>query len=203
METEFIRLAEAKLSAADPILGKLISRQTLPELSRRDGYFASLCRSIVGQQVSVAAARAIFERLEKSTGLKPANVAIMTEDDIRSIGLSRSKARYIMDLSEHFVRDPNVYNHLEAQSDEEVIMELTDIKGIGVWTAQMFLIFTLVRPDVFAPDDAGLVRGMSKLYGWEKLPTKEEIAMTALNWKPYRTIASLHLWLSLENSPYP
>lgn len=199
-----IREAEIALSKKDKLLGELIARQRLPQLAVRHDYFGSLCRSIVGQQVSVAAARAIFERLTQKTGLTPGRIAEMSVDDIKQIGLSRSKAGYIMDLSEHFMTNPGVYNHLEHQSDEDVdvIKELTAIKGIGVWTAQMFLIFTLGRIDVFAPDDVGLFRAMKKLYGWESMPPKDIILATSLNWQPYRTIASLHLWQSLNNDPY-
>src|SRR5690606_14972068 len=108
---------------------------------------------------------------------------------IKAIGLSRQKASYIRDLAQHFVENPSVYTHLEKMSDEEVIAELTAVKGIGVWTAQMFLMFTLSRPDVFAPDDAGLQRAILQLYKWDALPPKKELVIVAEQWKPYRTVA--------------
>jgi len=104
-------------------------------------------------------------------------------------------------LAQHFVANPRVYDHLDQLSDDEVIAELTAIKGIGVWTAQMFLMFTLLRPDVFAPDDIGLQRAMKLLYGWEAIPPKRELEAFAERWRPYRTVASWHLWESLNNTP--
>jgi len=157
-------------------------------------------QSFIGQQVSVAAANAIYGRFAERTELDPARGVALELDDIKAIGLSKQKAGYLHDLAEHFVDNPAVYNHLDTQTDEQVIEELTAVKGIGVWTAQMFLMFTLARPDVFAPDDGGLQRGMMKLYGWTELPPKKELAMRAEAWRPYRTVASLHLWQSLDNT---
>ncbi len=167
----------------------------------KSDYFASLSRSIIGQQVSVAAARTIAGRFEEQTSYDPAKTVDLDAETIRTIGLSRQKASYIHDLAQHFVDNPNVYHHLDTLSDEEVIAELVAVKGIGTWTAQMFLIFTLERLDVFAPDDAGLQRAMLRLYNWEVLPHKKELITTAEKWQPYRTVACLHLWHSLDNTP--
>lgn len=196
-----IETAEKALAKQDPVLGELIKRQKLVFPEPRTDYFMSLCRSIIGQQISVAAALAIFKRFEAATGFKPQRVLELSPEDIKLIGLSKQKANYIGDLARHFVNDPEVYNHLEQQSDEQVIAELTEIKGIGKWTAQAFLIFTLSRPDVFMPDDVGLQRAIIKLYNLESLPPKKELETLAAKWKPYRTIASLHLWRSLDNTP--
>ena len=201
MTEEVIKKAEAVLIKQDPILGKLIKRQKLQPLKPRTDYFHSLCRSIIGQQVSVASANAIFSRFEAATKLKPANYVKLSPAQIKAIGLSQQKANYIADLAQHFIRDPNVYNHLERQTDEQVIAELTEIKGIGTWTAQMFLIFTLVRPDVFAPGDRGLQLGLMKMYGLDTLPPRQDLAAAAEKWTPYRSVASLHLWRSLANKP--
>lgn len=201
MTEDAVRLAEATLIEADPLLGALIRAQRLTLSEPRSDYFASLTRSIIGQQVSVAAARTIASRFEQLTNYEPAKAVAMSEETIRIIGLSRQKAGYIHDLAQHFVNNPAIYNHLETQDDDEVITELTAVKGIGVWTAQMFLMFTLGRPDVFAPDDAGLQRAMLKLYGWKTLPPRKELSLIAEKWQPYRTVASLHLWHSLDNTP--
>jgi DNA-3-methyladenine glycosylase II len=201
MNEATIRQAEQQLIKLDPLLGKLIAKQSLKPRSLRSDYFASLCRSIVGQQVSVAAATAIFARLEQATALQPLRLVTLDETTIKTIGLSKQKAGYIKDLAQHFADNPDVYNHLEAQSDEQVITELIAIKGIGTWTAQMFLMFTLGRPDVFAPDDVGLQRAMMRLYKWDDLPPKKELEKWANNWRPYRTVASFHLWQSLDNAP--
>ena len=196
-----IREAEAKLPGLDAKLGQLIEQQRPLNHKPRTNYFFSLCRSIVGQQVSVAAAAMIFARLEAATAIEPKKVIALSEKRIKTIGLSRQKAGYIKDLAQHFVDNPQVYNHLGRLSDEEVIADLTAVKGIGVWTAQMFLMFTLVRPDVFAPDDIGLQRAMIRLYGWKTAPDKEKLERTAAAWQPYRTVACWHLWQSLKNTP--
>lgn len=201
MDESTIRQAELELTELDPVLGHLIASQRLAPRTRRTDYFASLCRSIIGQQVSVAAAAAIFARFEAQTQLQPAIVTALNEADIKAIGLSRQKASYLQDLARHFVDNPGIYNHLESQNDEQVIAELTAVKGIGVWTAQMFLMFTLARPDVFAPDDIGLQRAMKLLYGWDTVPPKRELVDFAGRWQPYRSVASLHLWQSLDNTP--
>ncbi len=195
------KLAEVELEGLDPVLGKLIGLQKPIFFEPRADYFFSLCRTIVGQQVSVAAAATIFARLEEATGLDPKKVVRLSDEEVKAIGLSRQKSMYIRDLAQHFVSNPKVYEHLEHLDDEQVIAELTAIKGIGVWTAQMFLIFSLTRLDVFAPDDAGLQRAMLQLYGWQELPSKHDLATHAERWQPYRTIASWHLWHSLHNTP--
>lgn len=199
MNEKTIKQAEIELVKLDPVLGKLIKSQTLTPINKRSGYFSSLCRSIIGQQVSVASAKAIFARLEDKTKLLPKTVASLSEQDIKTIGLSRQKAGYIKDLADHFIKDPEVYNHLEQQKDEQVISELIDIKGVGVWTAQMFMIFTLARIDVFAPDDLGLKNAIIKLYKLNTEPTKKDLETLAEKWRPYRSLACLHLWQSLAN----
>jgi len=201
MDQAKILEAETYLTQVDPILGALISSQKLDARPLRDDYFTSLCRSIIGQQVSVAAANAIFTRFQSATQLDPSQVATLDEAATKQVGLSRQKTGYLKDLAQHFVEDPAVYNHLDKQSDEQVIKELTDVKGIGVWTAQMFMMFTLARPDIFAPDDVGLQRAILKLYNLETLPPKKELEKFAERWQPYRSIACLHLWQSLNNNP--
>lgn len=196
-----IIVAEQELSKKDSLLGQLIARQSPVDWPQRKGYFYSLCRSIIGQQVSVAAARSIFNRLERATQMKPEVIAQLNEEALRSYGISHQKATYIQDLSRHFVQNPDVFNHLDTLSDEGVIKELRDVNGIGRWTAEMFLIFTLQRFDVFAVDDAGLHRAMQKLYGWEKIPRRQELEQFALKWHPHRSVACLHLWQSLNNVP--
>jgi DNA-3-methyladenine glycosylase II len=200
-----IRLAVIKgqkeLRRLDPELGRLIASQGTILHQPRSDYFVSLVRSIVGQQISVKAAASIFGRLQEHTGLEPAKVVALDQPSAKQIGLSASKLRYIKDLAQHFVRDSAVFNHLENLNDDAVIAELTKVKGIGVWTAQMFLMFTLGRLDVFAPDDVGLQRAMMRLYGWDSLPARAELVRHAERWSPYRTIAAWHLWHMLDNEP--
>jgi DNA-3-methyladenine glycosylase II len=201
MDALSIQQAETALSQCDPVLGTLIRAQRLAPRSKPTDYFSALCRSIIGQQVSVAAASAIYSRYASATSVSPTIVANLSLEEMRTFGLSRQKASYLQDLARHFADNPAVYNHLEQQSDEQVVLELTAVKGIGEWTAQMFLMFTLCRPDVFAPDDAGLQRAMMLLYGWQQLPPRTERIKVADTWRPYRTIACLHLWQSLNNEP--
>ncbi len=193
--------AEGELEKLDPVLGKIIELQKPIVHAPRSDYFFSLCRSIVGQQVSMAAASTIFGRFEEITKLDPNKVINLTDEQVKQIGLSRQKTGYLKDLAAHFAADPAVYNHLDKLPDDEVIAELTAIKGIGTWTAQMFLMFTLTRLDVFAPDDVGIQRAMMNLYGWEKLPDKQVLLENSEKWRPYRTVACWHLWRSLANTP--
>ena len=193
--------AEKELCRMDLKLGKLIASHGTIQHSPREDYFAALARSIVGQQISVKAASKIFSRLEDITKLHPKEVVDLTEEQIKAIGLSPQKSRYIRDLAEHFVKDSAIFNHLESLSDEQVIEELTKVKGIGVWTAQMFLMFTLARPDVFAPDDVGLQQAIKKVYGLSELPKRTELVEFATRWAPYRTTACWHLWHALDNEP--
>jgi len=198
---EEIAAAERALVGLDPELGRLIQAHGPIVHEPRTNYFYSLVRSIVGQQVSVAAAAAIFERLNGATGLEPARVLAKTDEELRALGLSRQKIRYIRDLATKFADNPGVYEHLERLSDADVIKELTAVTGIGDWTAQMFLMFTLVRLDVFAPDDIGLQRAMKGLYGWDTVPPRAQLVEVAARWRPHRTVASWHLWKSLRNEP--
>jgi DNA-3-methyladenine glycosylase II len=133
--------------------------------------------------------------------MDPIKAVALNEDEARAIGLSGQKFKYIHDLAEHFVRDSMVFDHLDKLSDDEVIIELTKVKGIGVWTAQMFLMFTLVRPDVFAPDDRGLQLAIQRLYNLPDVPSRSELEEIAAKWSPYRTTASCHLWQLLDNEP--
>jgi DNA-3-methyladenine glycosylase II len=193
-----IQLAEDRLRELDPILGQIIIMQGPLRHAPRDDYFSALCQSIISQQVSTAAAAAIFLRLKETTNLRPASVNLLNPTQIKFIGLSRQKASYLIDLAEHFVSNPKIYNHLSQSSDMEVIAELTAVKGIGVWTAQMFLMFTLVRLDVFAPADLGLQKAMAQLYGLKKPPSLKKLVSLSRKWQPYRTVACWHLWRLLD-----
>lgn len=196
-----IAVAEQALIGLDPVLGKLIQLQAPILHKPRTDYFYSLVRSIVGQQVSVAAAAAIFDRLNNTTGIDPKRLATASDENLKAVGLSRQKIRYVRDLADKFVATPAIYAHLDRLTDSQVIEELTAVTGIGVWSAQMFLMFTLVRLDVFAPDDIGLQRAMKNLYRWDSVPPRMELEQKAAIWKPYRTVASWHLWKSLRNEP--
>lgn len=191
--------AETSLAQLDPVIGELIAKHGHIAMRPERDYFEALASAIVGQQISVKAAAKIFERFRDSTQLDPLKTSLLTDEQVKTIGLSGQKSRYIRDLAAHFVEDSAVFNHLDSLSDDDVIAELTRIKGIGVWTAQMFLIFTLHRPDVFAPDDRGLQLAVEKLY--DRTFTRSELEDVAQKWSPYRSTASVHLWRSLDNEP--
>ena len=165
--------------------------------------FTALVRSIMGQQLSVKAAATIYGRLLERAGgeLSAETLNAIPDEDFRACGVSRQKLGYLRDLSRHFVESPETFSRLPELSDEEVIKALTAVKGIGVWTAQMFLMFTLHRPDVFAPDDVGLQNAMKRWYDWETPPDKKALVAKAEDWAPWRTVACWYLWQSLDNEP--
>ena len=192
--------SEKYLMAHDPIMRALIAQHGSIAMRPERGYFEALASSIISQQISVKAAASIFARFKDSTKLLPETVASLSDEQTKAIGLSGQKTKYLRDLAQHFVDDSAVFNHLGSLSDDEVISELTRVKGIGVWTAQMFLLFTLQRPDVFAPDDRGLQLAVKKLYGFE-LGRSELEQFAEEKWAPYRSLACLYLWRSLDNTP--
>jgi DNA-3-methyladenine glycosylase II len=161
----------------------------------------ALIRSIVSQQISTAAARTILTRLQEATGGHPfstAAIAAMNVDSLREIGISRQKAGYLLDLCHHVESGELNLNQLHRLDDEAVIETLTQVKGIGRWTAQMFLIFSLGRLDIVAPDDHGLKTAQMRLYGLEALPNKETFFEIAELWRPFASVASWYCWRSLE-----
>jgi DNA-3-methyladenine glycosylase II len=193
--------AELALIEADPMIGALIQQNGPLTREPRHDYFAALARSIISQQISVKAAAAIFDRFSQATQLDPHAVAALGDDDLRAIGLSAQKSNYLRDLAAHFIRDSAIFDHLNTLADDEVIRELTRVKGIGVWTAQMFLMFALTRPDIFAPDDRGIQLAIQKLYALPNVPPRSELEELSRKWSPYRTVACWHLWHSLDNEP--
>lgn len=185
----------------DATLGAIIRANGTIALRPPRPYFESLARSIVSQQISVKAAAKIFDRFKNATALQPHTVLQLNDSAQKEIGLSNQKMRYLRDLAFHFAEDSAVFNHLDTLSDDEAIRELTRIKGIGVWTAQMFLQSTLHRPDIFAPDDRGLQLALLSAYDFSTTPARSELEKLAEQWRPYRTTACLHLWRSLNNEP--
>lgn len=194
-----LSVAEDTLIRKDAALASVILANGTIVLPPARGYYEALARAVIGQQISVKAATKIFERFEAATAMNPEKTLDLSDEQIKAIGLSGQKARYIFDLAQHFSDDSAVFAHLGSLDDAAVILELTKIKGIGLWTAQMFLLFTLHRPDVFAPDDRGLQLAVERLY--ERTFTRAELTTLAEAWAPHRSTASLHLWQSLENTP--
>jgi len=171
---------------------------------RPDDAYGSLLRAIVGQQLSTKAARAIYERLLALFGGRtpaPAELLAADPEVVRAVGLSRSKVAYLRDLAAHVEDGRLPVDRLAEQDDAAVIAELTAVKGLGRWTADMFLIFHLGRPDVLAVGDLGIRRGAERAYELESLPGAAELELIAEPWRPHRTLACLYLWRSLDNEP--
>jgi DNA-3-methyladenine glycosylase II len=200
--------AMTQLAAADDTLAELIERYgTLPpEREGRpdhDDHYGALLRSIVNQQLSVAAARTIYNRmLDRFGGQPPTPEQILADDpeELRTVGLSRPKIGYLRSLAEHVLDGELELERLDDLPDELVIEELVAVKGLGEWTAHMFLMFHLERPDVFAPGDLGILRAIERAYSLQA-PDRETLERLAERWRPYRTLACRYLWRSLENEP--
>jgi len=198
-----------QLREADKVMGALVKEHGhLDDYQRRRGRpkdaYGALVRSIVGQQLSTKAARTIYERLtERFGGHTPTPAELLEADpeDIRAAGLSRPKVAYLRDLAEHVEDGELDLEHLAELPDDEVIAQLTAIKGLGVWTAHMFLIFHLGRPDVLPVGDLGIRRAAQIEYGLDDLPDAAELEALAEPWRPYRSLACLYLWRSLDNTP--
>lgn len=186
----------------DPVMAGIISRVPLFERTTSTGdYFFDLADAIISQQLSIKAAATILKRfvaLFPAEKVTPEAVLAVDTEVMRGAGLSYAKIKYIKDLAEKTLASGIVFEQFSLMTDEEIIEELMKVKGIGRWTAEMFLMFTLQRPDVFSYGDLGLRNAMKKLYSFASEPTKEEAEKIAENWKPYRTIASRYLWKSLE-----
>jgi DNA-3-methyladenine glycosylase II len=200
----------ARLAAADPVIARLIERYGSPDglLERRgrrpgDAYGA-LLRSIVGQQLSTKAARSIFERLTALFDDRtptPRELLDTDPEKLREVGLSRAKVAYLRDLAERVEDGELDLGRIAELPDEEVAAELTQVKGLGPWSVQMFLIFHLGRPDVLPAGDLGIRRAVQVEYGLDDLPDAAELERIAEPWRPHRSLASLYLWRSLDATP--
>ena len=198
--------AQRLLARRDPVLSALIKRHGPCGLAaaQRADHFSALVRAIVGQQLSTKAAATIFSRL---LGLLPENrmtsdtLASISDPQLRAVGISRQKAAYLRDLADKVRSGPLDLDALEAMTDEEVITALSQVKGIGRWSAEMFLIFRLHRPDVLPVGDLGIVNAVHRVYRLRKRPTADRIRRLGEAWRPYRSVASWYLWRSLDNEP--
>jgi DNA-3-methyladenine glycosylase II len=191
--------AARHLSKTDPVLAKVIARVGPCEMAPRKDYFVALCRAIFAQQVNVKVAQVLFDRFRNLLpGGKLAPEAVLEilsdAENYRGCGLSRQKAAYLKDLATHFADDRIPVRKLGKMSDEEVIETLVAVKGVGRWTAEMFLMFVLNRPDVLPVDDLGLREGFRDVYGLTERPGKAEMTEFAERWRPYRSVATWYLW---------
>ena len=199
--------ATRALATSDAVLGRLIAAYPGLHLTRRGDPFTTLARAIVGQQISVKAAQTIWDRLQKTCGsakgapLDPVRVQRKRIATLRACGLSERKAEYIRDLARHFVSsrlDPAAWPALD---DETLIQALVDVKGIGRWTAEMFLMFHELRANVLPVDDIGLQKAVAMHYFDGERPTLEALRALGERWQPYRSVATWYLWRSLDPIP--
>jgi DNA-3-methyladenine glycosylase II len=176
-----------------------------PRRGRPDDRYGALVRSIVGQQLSTTAARAIYARLtDRYGGRTPTPVEVLEDDpeELRAAaGLSHAKVSFLRSLAEHVIDGSLKLDRLDELPDDEVKAELVAVKGLGPWTADLFLMFTLQRPDVLPVGDLGIRRAVMQRYELEAMPTPTEVERIGEPWRPYRTLASLFLWRSLRNTP--
>lgn len=201
MKAALVESALVHLRKKDPVLKTLIRRVGPCALRLRRDRFQTLVRSILSQQISVHAARAIRERLERLVApapLEPENLAGLSPQQLRAAGISTQKAAYLLSLAQTVRNGELRLNTIGRLPDEAVIEQLIQVKGIGVWTAQMFLIFSLGRPDVLPCDDLGIRQAIRQLYNLAELPDKKVSTRIAEPWRPYASIASWYCWRSLE-----
>jgi DNA-3-methyladenine glycosylase II len=198
--------ALAHLTAADPVLGAWIARVGTCGLRRnREGtHFEHIARGIVYQQLSGKAAATIHGRMLDLFGGSaptPRELLATPSPRLRRVGLSERKAEYLKDLARHAGHRSRPLDRLESMEDEEVIESLTAVRGIGTWTAQMFLMFRLGRGDVLPTTDLGVQKAVQLLYGLRKLPEPKRVAKLGAPWAPYRTVASWYLWRRVDDPP--
>ena len=193
----------AELMKHDRILKKIIPKYGSGFLRTRGDAFNTLARAIVGQQISVAAAQSVWNKvlLASKNKVNPKNILALSIEDLRAAGLSGRKVEYIRDLAEHFDSGRLHANQWKGMEDEAIIKELCGIRGIGCWTAEMFLIFNMVRPNILPLDDAGLIKAISLNYFSGEPVSRHEAREVAANWAPWRTVATWYMWRSIDPKP--
>ena len=201
-----LRRAAAHLSGNDAKLKPIIEESSLPSWRPHDDYYGALVSSIIGQQLSVKAAASIKQKfigLFNDKFPSPEEILTVSANDLRAIGFSYAKAKYVQDLAQHVIDGKVRFDKLDEQSNEEIIADLTAVKGIGEWTVHMFLIFSMGRLDVLPVGDLGIKNGIRALYNFKDIPTPEQIERLAKknHWAPYEAVASWYVWQSLKNVP--
>ena len=190
------------LMKRDRVMKKLIPKFPGATLQSRGDAFTTLARSIVGQQISVKAAQSVWERFEKlPVQMVPANVLKLKVDDMRAAGLSARKVEYLVDLALHFDNGALHVDQWTGMDDDAIIAELIAIRGVGRWTAEMFLIFHLLRPNVLPLDDVGLINGISRAYFSDEPVSRSDAREVAAAWAPYCSVATWYIWRSLDPLP--
>lgn len=195
-----MRKAISHLKKSDPVMAAIIERIGPCRIEYGPPEFHSLAEAIIYQQLNGSAALTIFKRFAALAGepLTPAGIQKLTDEQMRSVGLSKQKSSYLRDMAERAASGQLDFSKLHELPDEEVIKYLTQVKGVGVWTAQMFLMFTLKRPNVLPTGDFGVQMAIKRHYNKRKVPKPEQMEKIAKPWEPYRSIACWYLWKSMD-----
>jgi DNA-3-methyladenine glycosylase II len=202
MAPDYWQQASSELAQTDPVMAAFVERFSGASLVSRGDPFSTLARSIVGQQISVKAADSVWLRVSAALpAITPAGVLASESGTLRGCGLSARKVEYIGDLARHFSSGQIHVDRWNSMSDAEIIAELTAVRGIGVWTAEMFLIFNQMRPDVFPLDDIGLQKAVALHYFQGQRPARGILAGQGERWRPWRSVATWYLWRSLDPLP--
>jgi DNA-3-methyladenine glycosylase II len=202
MKPEYWNRAKRALARKDVVMARIMRERPKVHLVRRGEPFLTLARAICGQQISVKAAQSVWDRIVVCcSAVTPENVLAVDRKKLRACGLSDRKTEYIADLAQHFA-DGRIHVHRwPDMSDEEIIAELVEVRGIGRWTAEMFLIFNLLRADVFPLDDLGLQKGIRLAYFKGRKTSLNKMKKLGETWRPWRSVATWYLWRSLDPVP--
>jgi DNA-3-methyladenine glycosylase II len=202
VKPEYWDRAKRALARKDPVLGGIMRRHPKVFMMRRGEPFMTLARAIVGQQISVKAAQSVWDRVVACVGeVTPEKILVKQRPVLRACGLSDRKTEYIADLAQHFA-DGRIHVHRwPRMGDEEIIAELVEVRGIGRWTAEMFLMFNLLRPDVFPLDDLGLQKAICLAYYKRRKVSPNTLRRLGETWRPWRSVATWYLWRSLDPLP--
>jgi DNA-3-methyladenine glycosylase II len=203
VKPEYWDKAKRALARRDPVMGAIMRGHPGVYMTVRGEPFMTLARAICGQQISVKAAQSVWDRVCICLEQKISPEAVVAADrrHLRACGLSDRKTEYIADLAQHFVDGKIHARHWPQMSDEDIIAELTDVRGIGRWTAEMFLMFNLLRPDVFPLDDLGLQKGIRVAYFKGRKTSLKRMKKLGETWRPWRSVATWYLWRSLDPVP--
>ena len=202
MKPEYWDRAKRALAKRDPVMARIMKRHPKVFMMRRGEAFMTLARAICGQQISVKAAQSVWNRVCECVGdITPRNVLNRKRPQLRACGLSDRKTEYIADLAQHFAGGKIHERNWSRMDDEAIIAELTDVRGIGRWTAEMFLMFNLLRPDVLPLDDLGLQKGIRINYFRGRKISLGRMRKLGETWRPWRSVATWYLWRSLDPLP--
>jgi len=202
MKPEYWDRAKRALARRDPVMAAIMRRHPRVFMMRRGEAFMTLARAICGQQISVKAAQSVWNRVCECVGeITPQNVLNRKRPQLRACGLSDRKVEYIADLAQHFADGKIHERNWPGMDDEAIIAELVDVRGIGRWTAEMFLMFNLLRPDVYPLDDLGLQKGIRLAYFKGRKVSMSRMRKLGDGWRPWRSVATWYVWRSLDPLP--